>query len=89
MYAKDSKVTDNYIRILKDFDDHEKLRIINALTESMLASQEEKKEESMEEFWSKFSAWENDGETAEETIAKIRNARCSGLTRHIEGFNDE
>ncbi|MBQ9244536.1 MAG: hypothetical protein IJ165_15160 [Proteobacteria bacterium] len=88
MYAKDSKVTDNYIRILKDFDDHEKLRIISALTASILESQKEKKEESMDEFWSKFSAWENDGETAEETIEKIRNARCSGLTRHIESFDD-
>ena len=82
MYAKDPKNTDDYIKILKDFDDREKLKIISALTDSMLASQEEKKE-SMEEFWSKFSAWENDGETAEETIAKIKNARCSGLTRHL------
>ena len=88
MDAKDLKNTDDYIRILKDFDDHEKLRIISALTKSMLESHKEKKEESMEEFWSKFSAWENDGETAEETIAKIRNARCSGLTRHIESFDD-
>lgn len=83
MYAKDPKNTDDYIKILKDFDDREKLKIISALTDSMLASQEEKIEESMEEFWSHFSAWENDGETAEETIAKIRNARCSGLTRHL------
>ena len=88
MDAKELKNTDNYIRILKDFDNHEKLRIISALTDSMLESQEEKKEESMEEFWSHFSAWKNDGETAEETIAKIRNARCSGLTRHIESFDD-
>ena len=78
MYAKDPKNTDDYIEILKGLDNREKLKIISALTDSMLKSQEEKKE-SMEEFWSKFSAWENDGETAEETIAKIRNARCSGL----------
>lgn len=83
MYAKDSKVTDNYIRILKDFDDHEKLRIINALTESMLASQEEKKEESMEEFLNSLTAWKEDGESYDETVAKIRNARCSGVTRHL------
>lgn len=83
MYAKDPKNTDDYMKILKDFDDREKLKIISALTDSMLESQEEKIEESMEEFWSHFSAWENDGETAEETIAKIRNARCSGLTRHL------
>lgn len=88
MDAKDLKNTDDYIRILKDFDDREKLKIISALTDSMLESHKEKKEESMEEFWSKFSAWENDGETAEETIAKIRNARCSGITRHIESFDD-
>ena len=81
MDAKDLKNTDDYIRILKDFDDHEKLRIISALTESMLESKEEKKEESMEEFWSKFSARENDGETYEETVEKLRNARCSGVTR--------
>lgn len=87
MYAKDPKNTDDYIEILKGLDNREKLKIISALTDSMLKSQEEKKE-SMEEFWSKFSAWENDGETAEETIAKIRNARCSGLTRHIESFDD-
>lgn len=83
MYAKDSKVTDNYIRILKDFDDHEKLRIINALTESMLASQEEKKEESMEEFLNSLTAWKDDGESYEETVVKLRNARCSGVTRHL------
>ncbi len=83
MYAKDSKVTDNYIRILKDFDDHEKLRIINALTESMLASQEEEKEESMEEFLNSLTAWKDDGESYEETVAKLRNARCSGVTRHL------
>ena len=83
MYAKDPKVTDNYIRILKDFDNHEKLRIIHALAESMLSAQEDKKEESMEEFWSHFSAWENDGESYDETVAKIRNARCSGVTRHL------
>lgn len=83
MYAKDSKVTDNYIRILKDFDDHEKLRIINALTESMLNPQKKKTGESDEEFWSHFSAWEDDEESYEETVAKLRNARCSGLTRHI------
>ena len=82
MYAKDSKVTDNYIRILKDFDDHEKLRIINALTESMLESQEEK-EESMEEFLNSLTAWKEDGESYEETVAKLRNARCSGVTRHL------
>ncbi|GEM_PF-5615637 len=87
MYAKDLKNTDDYIKILKGLDNREKLKIISVLTDSMLASQEEKKE-SMEEFWSKFSAWENDGETAEETIAKIRNARCSGITRHIESFDD-
>lgn len=87
MYAKDPKNTDDYIEILKGLDNREKLKIISALTDSMLKSQEEKKE-SMEEFWSKFSAWENDGETAEETIAKITNARCSGLTRHIESFDD-
>ena len=83
MYAKDSKVTDNYIRILKDFDDHEKLRIINALTESMLESQEEKKEESMEEFLNSLTAWKDDGESYEETVSKLRNARCSGVTRHL------
>ena len=83
MYAKDSKVTDNDIRILKDFDDHEKLRIINALTESMLASQEEKKEESMEEFLNSLTAWKDDGESYEETVVKLRNARCSGVTRHL------
>ena len=88
MYATELKTTDDYIKILKNFDDREKLRIISALTESMLDVQEEKKEESMEEFWSHFSAWENDGETAEETIDKIRNARCSGVTRHIESFDD-
>ena len=88
MYAQELKSTDDYIKILKTFDNREKLKIISALTDSMLESQEEKKEESMDEFWSKFSAWENDGETAEETIEKIRNARCSGLTRHIESFDD-
>ena len=88
MYAKDSKVTDNYIRILKEFDDHEKLRIINALTESMLNPPEKETEESMEEFLNSLSAWKDDGETYDETVAKIRNARCSGLTRHIESFDD-
>lgn len=43
---------------------------------------------SKEEFWSRYSAWKEDGETAEETIEKIRNARCSGVTRHIESFDD-
>ncbi len=83
MYAKDPKNTDDYIEILKGFDDREKLKIISALTDSMLESQEEKKEESDEEFWSHFSAWEEDEESYEETVAKLRNARCSGVTRHI------
>ncbi len=61
MYAKELKSTDDYIKILKTFDNREKLKIISALTDSMLESQEKKKEESIDEFWSKFSAWENDG----------------------------
>ena len=28
-----------------------------------------------EEFWSRYSAWKEDGETAEKTIEKIRSAR--------------
>lgn len=83
MYAKDSKVTDDYIRILKKLDNHEKLRIINALTESMLNPPEPKAEESMEEFLNSLSAWKNDGETYDETVEKLHNARCSGLTRHL------
>ncbi len=43
MYAKDPKNTDDYIEILKGLDNREKLKIISALTDSMLASQEEKK----------------------------------------------
>ena len=88
MYANAPQNTDDYIRILKKLDNREKHRIINALTESMQESQEERKIESMAEFRSKFSAWKEDGETAEETVAKIRNARCSGVTRHIESFDD-
>ena len=83
MYAKEPKNTDDYIRILKGFDDREKLKIIRALTDSMLESQEEKKEESMEEFLNSLTAWKDDGESYDETVAKIRNARCSGVTRHI------
>ena len=48
MYTKAPQTTDDYIRILKEFDDHEKLRIINALTESMLNPPEKETEESME-----------------------------------------
>lgn len=42
MYAKELKCTDDYIKILKTFDNREKLKIISALTDSMLESQEEK-----------------------------------------------
>ena len=88
MNTKAPQTTDDYIRILKEFDDHEKLRIINALTESMLNPPEKETEESMEEFLKSLTAWKEDGESAEETIAKIRNARCSGVTRHIDSFDD-
>ena len=88
MHNSDPKVTDNYIRILKKFDDGEKLQIIDALKESMNNPSKEDKEESMEDFLNSLTAWKEDGETAEETIEKIRNARCSGVTRHIESFDE-
>ena len=82
IHNSDPKITDKYIKILTTFSDREKLRIIYALSESMLnpaaEPSEEAKEvsqESDEEFWSHFSAWKEDGETYEETVAKICNAR--------------
>jgi hypothetical protein len=44
MYAKDPKNTDDYIEILKGLDNREKLKIISALTDSMLKSPAVKKE---------------------------------------------
>ena len=61
MYAKELKSTDDYIRILKELDDHEKLRIINVLTESMLNPPETKSKEAMKKFLNNLSAWNDDG----------------------------
>ena len=41
MYATELKTTDDFIRILKNFDDREKLRIISALSQSMLVPPED------------------------------------------------
>ena len=51
MHNSDPEVTDDYIKILIHFADREKLRIIYALSESMLNPPENETEESMEEFF--------------------------------------
>ena len=82
MSPQNEAIADRYVQMLQPLDTEVKLRIISMLSSSMIGSNQDTAEVS--DPWQGLSAWENDGESYEEIVDKIRKGRVQDVTRKIE-----
>ena len=82
MSPQNEAIANHYIQMLQPLDKDIKLRIISILSSSMIDSKQGLS--TAQNPWQGLSAWENDGESYEETVDKIRKGRVQDVTRKIE-----